>query len=76
MAPRPGPSKRGVPRSRRRADLAVAFSLSLVAYLGTGMFLHLSFERYLWFLVAIASATVHILRQDQLRQSLEEASWR
>jgi hypothetical protein len=65
-----------VPRSRRRADLAVALSLSLVAYLGTGMFLHLSFERYLWFLVAIASATVHILRQDQLRQSVEEASWR
>lgn len=63
-------------RSRRRVDLAVALSLSLVAYLGTGMFLHLSFERYLWFLVAIASATVHILRQDQLRQSAEEASWR
>jgi hypothetical protein len=62
-------------RSRRRADLAVAFSLSLVAYLGTGMFLHLSFERYLWFLVATASAAIHILRQDQLRQSAEEASW-
>jgi O-antigen ligase len=65
-----------LPRSRRRADLAVAFSLSLVAYLGTGMFLHLSFERYLWFLVAITSAAVHVLRQDQLRQSAEEASWR
>jgi O-antigen ligase len=63
-----------LPRSRRRADLAVAFSLSLVAYLGTGMFLHLSFERYLWFLVAITSAAVHILRQDQLRQIAEEAS--
>ena len=65
-----------LPRSRRRADLAVALSLSLVSYLGTGMFLHLSFERYLWFLVAIASATIHILQQDQLRQSAEEASWR
>ncbi|HVQ12813.1 MAG TPA: O-antigen ligase family protein [Vicinamibacterales bacterium] len=65
-----------LPRSRRRADLAVALSLSLVAYLGTGVFLHLSFERYLWFLVAIASAAIHILRQDQLRQSAEEASWR
>lgn len=65
-----------LPRSRRRADLAVAFSLSLVAYLGTGMFLHLSFERYLWFLVAVASAAVHILRQDQVRQIAEEASWR
>jgi O-antigen ligase len=65
-----------LPRSRRRADLAVAFSLSLVSYLGTGMFLHLSFERYLWFLVATASAAIHILRQDQLRQSAEEASWK
>jgi len=64
-----------LPRSRRRADLAVAFSLSLVAYLGTGMFLHLSFERYLWFLVAAASAATHILRQEQLRQIAEEASW-
>jgi hypothetical protein len=62
-------------RSRRRSDLAVAFSLSLVAYLGTGMFLHLSFERYLWFLVAATSAAIHILRQEQLRQSAEEASW-
>lgn len=65
-----------LPRSRRRADLAVAFSLSLVSYLGTGMFLHLSFERYLWFLVATASAAVQILRQDQIRASAEEASWR
>ncbi len=65
-----------LPRSRRRADLAVAFSLSLVSYLGTGMFLHLSFERYLWFLVATASAAIHILRQEQLRQSAEEARWR
>jgi len=65
-----------LPRSRRRADLAVAFSLSLVAYLGTGMFLHLSFERYLWFLVATASAAIHILRQEQFHQSAEEASWR
>jgi O-antigen ligase len=63
-------------RSRRRADLTVAFALSLVSYLGTGMFLHLSFERYLWFLVAVASAAIHVLRQDQqLRQAAEEASW-
>lgn len=65
-----------LPRSRRRADLAVAFSLSLVAYLGTGMFLHLSFERYLWFLVATTSAAIHILRQEQFRLSAEESSWR
>ena len=65
-----------LPRSRRRADLAVAFALSLVSYLGTGTFLHLSFERYLWFLVGVASAAVHVLRQDQqFRQAAEDASW-
>ena len=62
-----------LPRSRRRTDLAVAFALSLVSYLGTGMFLHLSFERYLWFLVGTASAAIYVLRQEQLRQSVEEA---
>jgi hypothetical protein len=40
------------------------------------MFLHLSFERYLWFLVATTSAAIHILRQEQFRLSAEEASWR
>jgi O-antigen ligase len=65
-----------LPRSRRRADLAVAFALSLVSYLGTGMFLHLSFERYLWFLVGAASAAIHVLRQEQVRRSAEEMSWR
>jgi hypothetical protein len=59
-------------RSRRRADLAVAFLLSLVSYLGTGMFLHLSFERYLWFLVGVTSAAVWVLRQEQLRRVAEE----
>jgi putative inorganic carbon (hco3(-)) transporter len=62
-------------RRRSHADLAVAFALSLVAYMGTGMFLHLSFERYLWFLVGTASAAVHVLRQEQVRHCAEEASW-
>jgi putative inorganic carbon (hco3(-)) transporter len=61
------------PRSRRRADLAVAFALSILSYLGTGMFLHLSFERYLWFLVGTASAAIYVLRQEQLLRSADEA---
>jgi putative inorganic carbon (hco3(-)) transporter len=62
-------------RRRSHADLSVAFALSLVAYMGTGMFLHLSFERYLWFLVATASAAIHVLRLEQLRHDAGEASW-
>lgn len=53
--------------------VAVAFALSLVSYLGTGTFLHLSFERYLWFLVGLTSAALYILQQEQRRRSAEEA---
>jgi hypothetical protein len=28
---------------------------SVVAYLGTAMFLHLSYERYFWFMIALAN---------------------
>ncbi|CAN5728047.1 hypothetical protein BH23GEM6_BH23GEM6_21430 [soil metagenome] len=59
----------GLNRERRRwaqsrpelAGLATAFLFSLLAYLGTGLFLHLSFQRYLWILVGLAGAALHIL---------------
>ena len=44
------------------SDLATALCLSLVAYLWTGIFLHLEYERYFWFLLALASAALHILQ--------------
>ena len=47
------------------ADLATAFLLTLVSYLGTSVFLHLSFQRYLWLLIALASAAVHVLRSAE-----------
>jgi O-antigen ligase len=49
---------------RRRpelADLAAGFLFALTAYMGTAVFLHLSYERYFWILVALAGATAHIL---------------
>lgn len=46
------------------ARLATAFLFSIIAYLGTGMFLHLAFERYYWFLLALAGAAVQILRTE------------
>jgi hypothetical protein len=42
------------------ANLAMAFSFSIAAYLGTAVFLHLSFERYYWLLIALASAGLQI----------------
>lgn len=43
------------------ADLATAFWLAILGYLGTGMFLHLAFERYYWLLVALAAVACHAL---------------
>ena len=60
-------------RARRRwrterpelADLAAAFAFSLLAFLITSAFLHLSFQRYLWLFVALASAALHVVRMAE-----------
>ena len=41
----------------RLAHLAAGFMLAIVAYLTTGLFLHLAFERYLWLMLALGAAT-------------------
>jgi O-antigen ligase len=48
-------------RSRDAADLSTALWLSLLAYLTTAIFLHLSYQRYYWFLLALASVAVRLL---------------
>lgn len=48
-------------RDPARADLVTAFWLSLLAYLCTGVFLHLSYQRYYWLLLALATAALHVL---------------
>jgi O-antigen ligase len=42
------------------AHLATGFFLALVAYLVSGIALHLSYERYLWFLLALAAVAAHL----------------
>jgi putative inorganic carbon (hco3(-)) transporter len=54
------------------ADLATAFMLVLIAYLGTAVFLHLAIQRYLWLIVALASAAVHCLHAAERD---ERAAW-
>ncbi len=39
------------------ANLTTGFMLAIVAYLATGIFLHMSFIRYFWLMLALAAAT-------------------
>jgi O-antigen ligase len=47
-------------RQPEYANMATAFALAIVAYLASGMFLHLSYERYLWMLMALAASAAWI----------------
>ena len=59
-----GMLRRVLARSRPDlARLATGFMLVVVAYLSTGVFLHLAYERYYWVMVALAAATVGALRE-------------
>lgn len=52
--------------ARRRpesARLAAGFSLAVLSYLGTGVFLHLSFERYYWFMIGLTAAAAGLLHR-------------
>jgi hypothetical protein len=46
------------------ANLATSLWFALVAYLGTAVFLHLSYQRYYWFLLALAGAAVQIFKHE------------
>lgn len=57
--------KKWKPMDSEFADTAMAFFLSLVAYLISAIFAHLSYQRYLWLLVGLCSVTIHILNRIQ-----------
>lgn len=44
--------------------LATGFLVVLVAYLATGVFLHISYHRYIWLFLALAAAAGTVLRAD------------
>jgi hypothetical protein len=48
--------------------------MALLLYLSTSLFLHLSYIRYFWLLVAIADAAVGIFEKDQHAGNAEVAS--
>lgn len=49
-------------QNRELADTAMALSLSIIGFLLAGMFLTLAYQRYYWLLLALAGATLQIMR--------------
>lgn len=77
----------GLEQARRRwrhdrpevSQLAMGFLLALVAYLVSGIALHLSYERYLWFLLALAGVAATLALRGDPARDLEigpSAGWR
>ncbi len=46
------------------AELATGLLLSIGMYLATAMFLHLSYQRYFWLLIALGGTAIHLLRSE------------
>lgn len=60
-------------RDPELSNLAAAFWLGLMGYLGTAVFLQLSYQRYFWLFLALAGATVQILGAELRREPQQEA---
>jgi O-antigen ligase len=77
-----GVTLRDLIRVRRRlltshpdvALMATGLMLALVTYMSTGLFLHLSYARYFWLMLALAGAAAHIGLElaEQKRQPAAE----
>jgi putative inorganic carbon (hco3(-)) transporter len=52
-------------RDTERSILASSFFFALIAYLATAVFLHLSYQRYFWLLLALASSTIWALERER-----------
>lgn len=56
-------------RNPEYAAWATAFMLSVIGYLLTSAFLHLSYMRYLWLLIALANSLIWILNQKNIAEA-------
>jgi hypothetical protein len=55
--------RRWLERRPDLANIASGFLLSLVAFVATGLFLHLSYIRYFWLVAALAGVTGYVLNR-------------
>ena len=51
------------------AQIATGFFLAIIAYLATAMFLHLSYIRFFWLLMAMGGATIQISKSALKREA-------
>ena len=51
-------------RNRELASLGDALLAALIAYMASAIFLQLAYQRYFWFLLALANATIWALRRE------------
>jgi hypothetical protein len=56
-------------RDNERWIVASSFLFALLAYLATALFLQLSYQRYFWVLLALASSTIWALEADRRAES-------
>ena len=53
--------------------MAAGFMLALVGYLASGLFLHLSYARYYWLVLALAGAAASVILQAT-KESTDDAA--
>lgn len=58
-------AKRWRPHDHERAMIASSLFFALFAYLACGAFLHLSYQRFFWALLGLASAAIWTLRREE-----------
>jgi len=54
------------------ANMATAFLLGMIAFVTTSVFLHLSYQRYFWLLMALANCAVYIYERRTISTSIME----
>ncbi len=51
-------------------DLATAFFVAIIGYLGTAIFLHFAYQRYFWLVLALAGALIRIANTEGAGEKL------
>jgi putative inorganic carbon (hco3(-)) transporter len=56
-------------------NLALGFAFAMIAYLASGLFLHLAYVRYFWLILALVDSAAY-MAQRAAEEELEPVAWR